>query len=82
MAAFLSSSPGMEETVGKNCRVANFPATPAGEAGFAASNTNIDVYGDHAWWATGGEKSRILHSSRQREELGDYSKPQLLKEET
>ena len=38
------------------------PQTPEGEAGFAASNTNIDVHGDHVWWATGGEKSRILHS--------------------
>ncbi|TRZ43688.1 WD40/YVTN/BNR-like repeat-containing protein [Robertkochia solimangrovi] len=33
------------------------------EGAFAASNTNIAVNGDHAWIATGGVESRILHSA-------------------
>ena len=38
------------------------PSTADGEAGFAASNTNIVLKGDHAWLATGGKKARIFHS--------------------
>ena len=38
------------------------PPTAEGEAGFAASNTNIALKGDHAWLATGGKKARIFHS--------------------
>ncbi len=43
-----------------NC--SELPATIDGEAGFAASNTNIALYDDHAWLATGGKKSRIFYS--------------------
>lgn len=43
-----------------NC--SDLPATFEGEAGFAASNTNIAVQGNHAWLATGGEMARIFHS--------------------
>ncbi|MEM6343875.1 MAG: oxidoreductase [Bacteroidota bacterium] len=32
------------------------------EAGFAASNTNIALSGDHAWLVTGGQKARVFHS--------------------
>jgi len=39
------------------------PETYEGEAGFAASNTNIALKGNHAWLATGGKKARIFHSS-------------------
>jgi len=38
------------------------PATAEGEAGFAASNTIISIYGDQVWLATGGKKARIFHS--------------------
>lgn len=38
------------------------PETQKGEAGFAASNTNIAAYGDHVWLATGGAKARIMYS--------------------
>ena len=38
------------------------PAAAEGEAAFAASNTNIALYGDHTWIATGGTRSRILYS--------------------
>ncbi len=34
-----------------------------GEAGFAASNSNISVVGDQVWIATGGVAARVLHSS-------------------
>ncbi len=38
------------------------PASNSGEAAFAASNTNIAVYKDHVWIATGGKKARVFHS--------------------
>ena len=34
----------------------------ASEGAFAASNTNIAVYGDDAWIITGGMKSRVFHT--------------------
>lgn len=39
------------------------PKLLEGEAFFAASNTNIAVFGSHAWIASGGERSAILHTS-------------------
>ena len=38
------------------------PATADGEAGFAASNTNVVVQGDHVWLVSGGKKARVFHS--------------------
>ncbi|MGB0787910.1 MAG: WD40/YVTN/BNR-like repeat-containing protein [Marinirhabdus sp.] len=38
------------------------PKTEAGEAAFAASNSNIAIVGDHAWLATGGKKARVFYS--------------------
>lgn len=38
------------------------PASKAGEAAFAASDTNIAIAGDKTWIATGGLSSRILIS--------------------
>jgi len=38
------------------------PPAAAGEAAFAASNSNIALYGNHAWIVTGGAKARVLHS--------------------
>jgi photosystem II stability/assembly factor-like uncharacterized protein len=32
------------------------PPIASGESGFAASNTNIAIFGDHAWLVTGGGK--------------------------
>ena len=40
----------------------DLPPATEGEAAFAASDTNIAVYGDHTWIATGGMASRILYS--------------------
>jgi len=39
------------------------PAAAKGEAAFAASNSNIAIYGDNTWIITGGVKSRILFSA-------------------
>lgn len=39
------------------------PSPVPGEAAFAASNTNIATYGSHAWIATGGAASRVLHTA-------------------
>ncbi len=39
------------------------PSTFDGEAGFAASNTCIDVFDDHAWLVSGGEKARVFRTS-------------------
>jgi len=38
------------------------PKTEVGEAAFAASNTNIALYGNHAWIVSGGVKARVFHS--------------------
>ncbi len=41
----------------------NLPKLIEGEAVFAASNTNIAIYGDNAWLITGGKQSRVLHTA-------------------
>ncbi|MHB1147694.1 MAG: sialidase family protein [Lutibacter sp.] len=40
----------------------NLPKIEAGEAAFAASNTNIAIVGENAWIVTGGLKSRVFHT--------------------
>jgi photosystem II stability/assembly factor-like uncharacterized protein len=40
----------------------NLPKVEKGEAAFAASNSNIAIYGDNAWVATGGKKSRVMRT--------------------
>lgn len=44
-----------------SCEV--LPEIERGEVAFAASNSNIAVYGDHAWVATGGSRSRVMHTA-------------------
>lgn len=39
------------------------PKTEAGEAAFAASNSNIALFGEHVWIATGGKRARVFKSS-------------------
>ncbi len=39
------------------------PKVAMGEAAFAASNSNIALFGNHAWVATGGQKSRVMHTA-------------------
>lgn len=38
------------------------PKVTKGEAAFAASNSNISIYKDHVWIASGGKKARVFHS--------------------
>jgi hypothetical protein len=38
------------------------PKIEAGEAAFAASNTNIAIVGENAWVVTGGLKARVFHT--------------------
>ncbi len=38
------------------------PPSEAGEAAFAASNTNINISGNKAWIITGGMKSRVFYT--------------------
>lgn len=41
----------------------DLPTIENGEAAFAASNTNIAIFGENAWIATGGLKSRVFHTA-------------------
>ncbi len=39
------------------------PETESGEAGFAASNSNISVINDHVWIVSGGKRARVFYSA-------------------
>lgn len=56
-------------------RCDKLPATEAGEAGFAASNTNVVAHGENVWLASGGKKARIFHSSDLGESWNVYETP-------
>jgi photosystem II stability/assembly factor-like uncharacterized protein len=38
------------------------PPVEDGEAAFAASNSNISLYGDNVWIVSGGKRARVFHS--------------------
>ncbi len=38
------------------------PAAEEGEAAFAASNSNISIYGNQVWIVSGGKRARVFHS--------------------
>lgn len=40
----------------------DLPKTETGEAAFAASNSNIALYGDHTWIVSGGKRARVFYS--------------------
>lgn len=46
-----------------------------GEAAFAASNSNIAIYKDNAWVATGGKKSRVMHTADKGKTWEIYDTP-------
>jgi photosystem II stability/assembly factor-like uncharacterized protein len=46
-----------------------------GEAAFAASNSNIAIYKDQVWLATGGAAARILHSKDRGSNWEEYATP-------
>ena len=58
--SILVSNDGGQTWLKKPCSA--LPSTFAGEAGFAASDTNIAVHGTHVWIGTGGTKARVFHS--------------------
>lgn len=51
------------------------PTTSAGEAAFAASNTNIVVKGSSAWIVSGGVKSRVFYSPNKGKSWTVYETP-------
>lgn len=53
----------------------SLPKAERGEVAFAASNSNIAIYGDNAWIATGGSKSRVMHTADRGETWQFYDTP-------
>ena len=51
------------------------PKVEKGEVAFAASNSNIAIFGDHAWVATGGRNSRVLHTADKGETWEVFDTP-------
>ncbi len=51
------------------------PEVERGEVAFAASNSNIAIYGDNAWVATGGRKSRVMHTADKGKTWQFYNTP-------
>lgn len=51
------------------------PEAEKGEVAFAASNSNIAILGNHAWIATGGTKSRVMHTSDKGKTWEIYDTP-------
>jgi photosystem II stability/assembly factor-like uncharacterized protein len=51
------------------------PATVEGEAGFAASNTNVITQGKNVWLVSGGKKARVFHSTDLGETWNVYETP-------
>lgn len=53
----------------------SLPEVEKGEVAFAASNSNIAIYGDNAWVATGGRKSRVMHTADKGKTWQFYDTP-------
>ncbi len=53
----------------------NLPIVEKGEAAFAASNSNIAIFGDNAWVATGGKRSRVMHTADKGKTWEIYNTP-------
>ena len=51
------------------------PPIEKGEAAFAASNSNIAIYENHAWIATGGKRARVFHTSDKGRSWEVYETP-------
>lgn len=47
----------------------------SGEAMFASSNSNFDVVDDAVWVATGGKRSRVLHTAKDSKDMTTYDVP-------
>ena len=59
----------------KKIPCSNLPEVAEGEAGFAASNTNVIVKGDKTWLISGGKKSRIYYSKNSGKDWKVYDTP-------
>ena len=51
------------------------PKIEEGEAAFAASNTNIAVFGKNAWIATGGKNARVFYTADKGKTWNAYNTP-------
>lgn len=51
------------------------PPTAEGEAAFAASNSNIALFGQQAWLVSGGKKARVFHSPDRGQSWSVYETP-------
>jgi photosystem II stability/assembly factor-like uncharacterized protein len=56
-----------------NCET--LPIVVNGEAGFAASNSNVNIVGDNAWIVTGGARARVFHTENRGETWRVYNTP-------
>lgn len=59
------------------CKCNYLPEFIKGEAAFAASNSNISIYEDNVWLATGGAAARIFHSKDRGSNWEEYSTPMI-----
>ncbi len=53
----------------------SLPIVVNGEAGFAASNSNVNIIGDNVWLVSGGSRARVFHSSNKGETWRVYNTP-------
>ena len=51
------------------------PEVASGEAAFAASNSNIALYGDHVWIVSGGKRARVFYSADKGEHWEVFNTP-------
>ncbi len=59
----------------KNVECADIPPAKEGEGCFAASNSNIAIYKNNVWFATGGIHSRVFHSADNGRHFESYESP-------
>lgn len=53
----------------------SLPIVVNGEAGFAASNSNVNIIGDNVWLVSGGTRARVFHSENKGETWSVYNTP-------
>jgi photosystem II stability/assembly factor-like uncharacterized protein len=53
----------------------SLPIVVNGEAGFAASNSNVNIVGDNVWLVSGGTRARVFHSENKGETWRVYNTP-------
>lgn len=66
------------ENSGDNWRKVSCDSLPIvvnGEAGFAASNSNVNIIGDNVWLVSGGTRARVFHSENKGETWSVYNTP-------